>query len=303
MAAILVALMLYFVPISFVAGQTGPVDSDSSQQRCEEIQIDLCKSLPFNRTRFPNDFGHTNQSAVNETMWKMARRLNAFICSEDLVFFVCTMYLPICIETQNMPKIIKPCRSVCEKVKEDCLKVLEPSGGTSPFVVFPELPCHNLEYYNQGICLIPDAFIESTKAKPSTATCRETTRNVSETRRQLTEQDILEANFDYGIKGKILSIKRNQNSSTLLFNVSRVLKCSRCGFYAGQVKIKSRTDCPCFKEKECTRLKKGKTYVVLGYRNGNNGLRLKWAWAWPENRHRLSVLKWRRPGRKNSGSD
>lgn len=106
-----------------------------------------------------------------------------------------------------------------------------------------------------------------------------------------------------GIKGKILSIKRNQNSSTLLFNVSHVLKCSRCGFYAGQVKIKSRTTCPCFKEKECTRLKKGKTYVVLGYRNGNNGLRLKWAWAWPENRHRLSVLKWRRSGRKNSGSD
>lgn len=168
MAAILVALMLYFVPASLIAGQTDPIDSGSTQNRCEEIQIDLCKSLPFNRTRFPNDFGHTNQSAVNDTMWKMARRLNAVICSEDLVFFACTMYLPICVENQNISKIIKPCRSVCEKVKEDCLKVLEPSGGTSPFVVFPELPCHNLESYNQGVCLTPEAFIESTsKSKNS----------------------------------------------------------------------------------------------------------------------------------------
>ena len=105
-----------------------------------------------------------------------------------------------------------------------------------------------------------------------------------------------------GVKGKILSIKRNPRSFTLFFNVSRVLKCSRCGLRDGQLNMRSQTTRPCFKEQECTRLKKGKTYVVFGYGNGNNGLRLKWAWAWPENRHGLSFLKWRTAGRKNSGS-
>lgn len=150
--------MLCFAPFY---SEGNPVSSNRYQ--CEEIQISLCKSLPYNRTRLPNNFEQDTQSSVNRTLWDLAQRINEVVCSEDLLFFVCSLYLPICVENQEIKKPINPCRSVCEKVRNDCKIAVESiTGQKSPFKDFPEFECEKLEVYDKGICLTPRAFIRPT---------------------------------------------------------------------------------------------------------------------------------------------
>ena len=158
MKAFVVYLVLCVAPFY---SDGNPVSSNGHQ--CEEIQIDLCKSLPYNRTRLPNDFEQDTQSSVNRTLWDLAQRFNEVACSEDLVFFVCSLYLPICVENQEIKKPIHPCRSVCEKVRSDCKAAVQSiTGLESPFKAFPEFECEKLEVYDKGICLTPRAFIHPT---------------------------------------------------------------------------------------------------------------------------------------------
>ena len=158
MNALLLSLVLCVAPL-FGAGN--PVPSD--RQQCEEIQIDWCKSLPYNRTRLPNSYEHDTQAAVNRTLWDLAQRINGIICSEDLLFFVCSLYLPICLESQAIKKAINPCRSVCEKVQGDCQAAVKSIAGVeSASVAFPEFECEKLEVYDKGVCLTPKAFIYPT---------------------------------------------------------------------------------------------------------------------------------------------
>ena len=160
MGALLVPLL---VCLAFMYSYGNPV-SLVSPHGCEEIQIDLCKSLPYNSTLLPNGFEQDRQSTVNRTLWDLVQRINAVVCSDDLIFFVCSLYLPICVERQGIRKPIKPCRSVCEKVKRDCRATLACIFGGqshSPFQLFPEFDCDKLEDYDQGVCLKPDAFVVS----------------------------------------------------------------------------------------------------------------------------------------------
>ena len=87
----------------------------------------------------------------------LAQRIDQKICSEDLVFFVCSLYLPLCVENQDIKEPIKPCREVCEKVKSDCdatVKSIARANDTSH-----ELDCGQLVTYDEGVCLTPRAFI------------------------------------------------------------------------------------------------------------------------------------------------
>lgn len=155
MEALLISLLICITPIY----SNGSLTS-LAPQRCEEIQISLCKSLPYNRTRLPNNFEHETQAIVNRTLWDLAQRINSVVCSDDLIFFVCSMYLPICVENHRIKKPIKPCRSVCEKVKNDCQATVKSiTGAESPLLAFPEFECDGLEAYDKGICLTPKAFI------------------------------------------------------------------------------------------------------------------------------------------------
>lgn len=158
MNAFVVYLLLCVAPFY---SDGNPVSSN--QHQCEEIQIGLCKSLPYNRTRLPNNFEHDTQSSVNRTLWDLAQRINEVVCSEDLLFFVCSLYLPICVEDQEIKKTINPCRSVCEKVRSDCKAAVESiTGEKFPLKAFPEFECEKLEVYDKGICLTPRAFMHPT---------------------------------------------------------------------------------------------------------------------------------------------
>ncbi|KAF6769663.1 hypothetical protein AHF37_12352, partial [Paragonimus kellicotti] len=44
-------------------------------------------------------------------------------CSEDLRFFLCSIYTPICID--GFPSFLPPCRSICERVQAGCAPVMQ----------------------------------------------------------------------------------------------------------------------------------------------------------------------------------
>ena len=160
----LVSIVLLCPGIIFSDGHAISV---SSSPMCEEIRIGLCKSLPYNRTQLPNTFEQASQWIINRTLLDLAQRHNSGICSEDLLFFVCSLYLPICVENNRIPKPIKPCRSVCEKVKRDCQAAIDDVTGEESHLLrhLPELECDKLKTYDQGVCVTPHAFNHSPASK------------------------------------------------------------------------------------------------------------------------------------------
>lgn len=94
------------------------------QQRCSPLTIPFCQGLSYNST------------ILNPTMQqRVSRELSRFsplmkiACSDDLAFFLCSMFAPICTLSQT-PTL--PCRSLCNSVRRDCEDPLKTIGFTWP---------------------------------------------------------------------------------------------------------------------------------------------------------------------------
>ncbi|TGZ65707.1 hypothetical protein CRM22_005748 [Opisthorchis felineus] len=96
--------------------------TDSSSHRCEPISLALCKGMEYQHTRMPNMFNHETQeeAGLEAHQFYPLVQIN---CSEDLRFFLCSIYTPICIE--GYPSFLPPCRSICERVKAGCAPVMQ----------------------------------------------------------------------------------------------------------------------------------------------------------------------------------
>lgn len=90
--------------------------------RCEEIKISMCRGIGYNLTSFPNEMNHDTQEEAG-------LEANQFFplvevkCSADLKFFLCSLYMPICIEDYHKP--LPVCRSVCERARAGCAPVMQ----------------------------------------------------------------------------------------------------------------------------------------------------------------------------------
>ena len=83
--------------------------------------------LPYNTTIFPNMLNHRTQEEA--AVWlNLFYPLKLFGCSDDLAFFICSMYAPMCTEL-NTP--IPPCRSLCNSVKHGCDSIFKQYPGIS----------------------------------------------------------------------------------------------------------------------------------------------------------------------------
>ena len=118
--------------------------------------VPLCKSMNYNVTRLPNYWGQTSQKDDVQRSISVYDDLVKTKCSSQLVFFLCTLYLPICIV--NMSDV-RPCRSVCQKVKRECIGVVQKFGKQWP----DTLDCDLFPDYQTAICVKPEAFVNEGK--------------------------------------------------------------------------------------------------------------------------------------------
>ncbi|XP_010890407.2 frizzled-5 [Esox lucius] len=96
---------------------------------CEPITVPMCKGIGYNLTYMPNQFNHDTQDEVGlevHQFWPLVR----IHCSPDLLFFLCSMYTPICIPDYGKP--VPPCRSVCERAKRGCSPLMRQYGFEWP---------------------------------------------------------------------------------------------------------------------------------------------------------------------------
>ncbi|XP_056145584.1 frizzled-5 [Lampris incognitus] len=89
----------------------------------------MCKGIGYNLTYMPNQLNHDTQEEVGlevHQFWPLVR----IHCSPDLLFFLCSMYTPICLLDYKKP--LPPCRSVCERAKRGCSPLMSQYGFEWP---------------------------------------------------------------------------------------------------------------------------------------------------------------------------
>ena len=142
------------VHICMLVSAVQAISIASHRQDCEPISVPLCRSLPYNLTRFPSTL-HLSQSTAGKNLQKYDSLMRTK-CSKYLVFFLCTQSLPICLEAEGLPHPIMPCRSVCQKVKQDCMPAIRRLGGKWP----RNHDCSLLPEKRAAVCLTPDSFVD-----------------------------------------------------------------------------------------------------------------------------------------------
>lgn len=127
----------------------------STAAACEPVRIPMCRSMPWNMTKMPNHLHHSTQANAVLAIEQFEGLLGTQ-CSEDLLFFLCAMYAPICtIDFQHDP--IKPCKSVCERAKWGCEPVMKKYNHSWP----ESLACDELPVYDRGVCISPEAIVKA----------------------------------------------------------------------------------------------------------------------------------------------
>lgn len=137
-----------------------------NQYRCEEITVPMCKGIGYNYTYMPNQFNHETQEEAGlevHQFWPLVE----IQCSPDLLFFLCSMYTPICMKTYK--KELKACRSVCERAKAGCAPLMRHYGFAWP----EQMNCDKLPNYGEGqLCMDVNTTDRQPNSKTPTTTLR-----------------------------------------------------------------------------------------------------------------------------------
>ena len=96
-----------------------------SSPTCEPIKIEMCRNIGYSMTGMPNFADNTLQADAKQQLETYGPMLS-FNCANELQFFLCSVYVPVCTETDGVTKtLIGPCRPMCERVKAGCLPLLK----------------------------------------------------------------------------------------------------------------------------------------------------------------------------------
>lgn len=153
----LICLKLLLSPL-LVSFSIGEAFIDRLEQ-CEPIKIPQCRSMPYNMTRMPNLLHHSSQENARLAFEQFEMLLNKN-CSEALLFFLCSIYVPICT-VSFQPDPIPPCKGVCEKARAGCEPIMNAYN-----VSWPEaLDCSRLPRYERGVCVSPEAIVSPSRRK------------------------------------------------------------------------------------------------------------------------------------------
>ena len=89
--------------------------------KCEPLAVKICQDFGYSKTFFPNFLHHGTQQCAERELREFTHLIRTR-CSKDLLFYLCTMYAPICSSILRRP--ILPCRSLCESAKNGCEQIM-----------------------------------------------------------------------------------------------------------------------------------------------------------------------------------
>ena len=137
------------------AWQTAP---RLDKMKCQKITVPMCRtnSSKYDQTRLPNFIGFTNQTQV-DIFTRKTQMLVKTKCSKDLVFFLCSVLLPICISDWEGTHT-EIMHTMCESVYNDCIQTIRMLNVSWPGM----LNCSGLPDHDKGICIAPNAFVSVT---------------------------------------------------------------------------------------------------------------------------------------------
>lgn len=111
--------------------------------RCEPITIPLCQDIEYNMTIFPNLLNHQKQEDAGLEVHQFFPLVKVR-CSNELKFFLCTMYAPVCTVLEEP---IPPCRSLCTSARNGCETLMNKFGFQWP----ESLQCE--KFPPSGLCV------------------------------------------------------------------------------------------------------------------------------------------------------
>lgn len=120
--------MNLFLGIFLVVGFTDSFQLDS-RKKCTEVTVPMCKGIGYNLTSVPNQFNHQTQDEAGlevHQFWPLV----GINCSPDLKFFLCSVYVPICIPEYDKP--LYACRAICLRAKAGCAPLMKQYGFEWP---------------------------------------------------------------------------------------------------------------------------------------------------------------------------
>ncbi|NP_001295552.1 uncharacterized protein LOC100632403 precursor [Amphimedon queenslandica] len=126
---------------------------------CELINAtlfpDCIEAAGYNMTVYPTLNGLSNQKEAAKQLDDFIPHIKRAECSEYALLFLCSYHAPICQEvSQGKHYTVSPCKSLCNKVYDDCLPFL-----TKENITWPEhLECHNFHSNKSNDCFGPDNY-------------------------------------------------------------------------------------------------------------------------------------------------
>ncbi|KAG5899410.1 hypothetical protein JTB14_020232 [Gonioctena quinquepunctata] len=126
---LVVLLICSFETQTFTASSSLISSLDQSELRCENITVPMCMHIGYNMTHMPNELNHDNQEEAGlevHQFWPLVE----IKCSPDLKFFLCSMYVPICLPDYFKP--LPPCRDLCRRARAGCEPIMTQYGFVWP---------------------------------------------------------------------------------------------------------------------------------------------------------------------------
>ncbi|XP_063776588.1 secreted frizzled-related protein 2 [Pseudophryne corroboree] len=175
----------------------GQPEFSYKRSNCKPIPATLllCHDIEYPNMRLPNLLGH-------ETMKEVLQQASSWIpliqkqCHRDTKKFLCSLFAPVCID--DLDETIKPCRSLCEQVKDSCAPVMSAFGFPWPDM----LDCSRFPQDND-LCIPPasnDYVVPATREAPKVCdACKTSTED---------DNDIVEnlCKNDFALKIKVKEI-------------------------------------------------------------------------------------------------
>ena len=128
----------------------------------------ICSKLPYNTTIFPNLLEHRNpeEASLEVSQFKPLVKVG---CSDDLEFFLCSVYAPVCLPNGPLP----PCKPLCERARSGCINIMQKFG-----FVWPEsLRCERYPDANSNTLCIDKTVTQKPEEKPRVKNQTQTSYN------------------------------------------------------------------------------------------------------------------------------